>query len=214
MRTINSLIVNDKLEKIQDQLNSLSLAQNRNTRSGLEVSTSRNLALSNRGRGRGLRRPGPVRPFNYGTRGTFRGSFPFRNPFAMPRNFYPFPPNYLAPPYPPDPGAYPSSDSAVYPPRMIDPAVYPPRTIRGKRAPNALPLPPANLFCILCLISWITPVAAQAYQICGSSQYAQTFSLPKTVACRASPREPMIATKVQLFGVKNDPLQLSGVKCY
>ncbi|VDK60516.1 unnamed protein product, partial [Cylicostephanus goldi] len=200
MRAINSLLVNEKIEKIQDQLNNLSIDRTRNTRPAWESTSNRNSSgngFAGRGRSRGFRRPFPFRPANFGTRGGRgggRGMFPSRNPFLGPRNYFPgyFPPLY--PQYP----AYPPPDPAVHSPRSIDPAVYPPRTTVRGRGTNALPLPSANLLFVACLFFLMMPVIAQPYQICGTSQFAQAFSLPKAISCKASPGELMIATKVQL----------------
>ncbi|VDK56663.1 unnamed protein product, partial [Cylicostephanus goldi] len=213
MRAINSLIVNDKLEKIQDQLNNLSLERSRNTRSNFGTTNRGNFAA--RGRGRGQRRPGP----SFGPRGSFRGSFPPRgsfprgnpwNPWMTPRNYYPPPPGYYQPPQYDHPGlTQPVPDSGIYQPSNTNSAAYPPRAIAQPRKPqNILPLPP---FCVLCLL---LPTITSAYQICGTSQFVQSLLLPKAIPCLSSPGEPMITTNVQLFGIKNDPLQLSGVKCY
>ncbi|VDK81966.1 unnamed protein product, partial [Cylicostephanus goldi] len=89
------------------------------------------------------------------------------------------------------------------------PALPPPRS----RKPQVFPA--TNFFCLACIFALVIPSAvAQTFQICGITQYAHVLPFPEPVACHVAPSEAMVRTKVQLYNIKNDPLQLAAVKCY
>ncbi|KAL6739358.1 hypothetical protein Aduo_012826 [Ancylostoma duodenale] len=220
---INALVLDDKVEDLQKQVNSL---QQRNKQPPPRITRPNRFPQRAPNPPRFERRPIPNYRPNY--RSNYRGSFPsnrgtlgnqFRN-FLNPRNLR----NFFRPYYQKyNPFAQPYQQQPYLNPNYPQPALtqgppnVPPQQQQYNppaRFPNA-----AQNVNFLCIITMITafcmiPVLAQEYQICGSSPFPNTLSLPQLVQCSVAAEEPIIKTKVGLYVENNKPLQMTAHKCY
>ncbi|KHJ89406.1 integrase core domain protein [Oesophagostomum dentatum] len=203
-QTINSIIVDDKIDRLEKELNALKLQ--------IPPNQSRNpiRARGNRGAHRGTsRRPflNPARNPNSprgswsNNRRTFftRG---FRLPFnrSVWRN-----PMTTSGPY--VQGGYPQNLLVANPLASTD---YP-STSGLARSPYIA----TNLLYIAAIVAYLTPfTVAQQYQICGTNPSANVIALPTLVDCAIHHSEPLMRTTAHLYMETNNPLRMNATKCY
>ncbi|EYC38798.1 hypothetical protein Y032_0694g1592 [Ancylostoma ceylanicum] len=222
LESINALVLDDKVEELQKQVNSL---QQRSQPQGQVA------RMSPRNRPLPPSRPQPANArFNRRPQPMFRGNpanrrnFPtnrrfFNNPFRNfwnQGNFYnPF--RFQNQNYTPFQPMHAQQDH--FNPPMSQPAIMQgtqgaPQFNQQSRFPSAAQN--VNFLCLLAIIATalIPSVTAHEFQICGSSSFPNVLALPKLVECRVSTEEPMIETTIKLYAENSSPLKMTAHKCY
>ncbi|VDK41969.1 unnamed protein product, partial [Cylicostephanus goldi] len=219
LESINSLVLDQKVEELTEQVNSLQQVNRNRPKSPAQERPRAIVRFQSNARPNQNYRQRSATPFRPRTqinpprqlRFVPRRIFPnprfwSRRPRNVPFRFF----NQPYVPYPPyaQPIPYVAPNQAAGPAIANAPQYYQTSSRFPSTAQNV------NFLCILAIIAacLINPIVA--FQICGSSSFPNVLSLPKQVQCTATTEEPMIETNIQLFGETSKPLQLTAHKCY
>ncbi|KAL6740328.1 hypothetical protein Aduo_013694 [Ancylostoma duodenale] len=206
IHAINALITDDKVTRLERQLNKMKIARRRSP-APFSIRPTNRPRMNNSGRST----PGNSRfNANFNSANTFfktRKFGPRNNPFRSSRSRVHFAQQHGQPcgccthnhaPI----GTVPNTHCT-----NTTPACQPPRSS------TMMPVTTANLLCLVTFLALLSSSAAQ-YQICGSNIHGNTFSLPEATDCTVPPDAPMLRTTIQLYAEQSQLLSLNATKCY
>ncbi|KAL6728867.1 hypothetical protein Aduo_010600 [Ancylostoma duodenale] len=223
LESINALVLDDKVEELQKQVNSLQ-QQNQPPRQVARIpQRGRPPPPRQQYNPRLNRGPNFMSRFNPANRrnlpntrrffgNTFRNFWNNRNFYNPPRfqnqGYNPF--NFMFPQYP---------QQAAFNPNNPQPAITSgAQGAQPYNQPSRFPgaAQNVNFLCIIAIIATlcVPATATQAFQICGNSPFPNVLSLPKLVECSVSTEEPVIETTIKLYAENSNPLRMIAHRCY
>ncbi|KIH60390.1 integrase core domain protein [Ancylostoma duodenale] len=202
-QTINALIADDKINRLEQQLNQMKLSQRRPP-TPIPTRAANSTMMNNRGRAtNGF-------SFNRFSNNTRTPNNPFRSRGGIRKRFIPTWRNRPRVRFAPQPqycscpthGCQPSTST-----------VNPSSVCQHSLAASRLPMTTANLLCLMTFLAIFSTTSAQ-YQLCGTNLHGNTFSLPEAIDCTVPSNAPMLRTTIQLYAEHSQPLLLNATKCY